>query len=205
MQGYLRINLKDILKIKDTEQVKDFLSNFSCPRNADVEDFIQNKAINFSLQGLAAVWIVFTSYREEYVPVWYFALSNKYFHIDTDKLSSKYRRQIRKFGNFDSEINKYIVNAPLIGQLGKNYTNDYGKLITGNELLDMACNTVKEAQWLIGGRLVYLECEDIPSLIKFYTQNGFYNFGRRKLDRDEKDKLKGNYLIQFFKSLRDDD
>lgn len=69
----------------------------------------------------------------------------------------------------------------------------------------MACNTVKEAQWLIGGRLVYLECEDIPSLIKFYTQNGFYNFGRRKLDRDEKDKLKGNYLIQFFKSLRDDD
>lgn len=69
MQGYLRINLKDILKIKDTEQVKDFLSNFSCPRNADVEDFIQNKAINFSLQGLAAVWIVFTSYREEYVPV----------------------------------------------------------------------------------------------------------------------------------------
>ena len=104
----------------------------------------------------------------------------------------------------DNAINKYIVSAPLIGQLGKNYTNDYNALITGDELLNIACDTVKEAQRLIGGRLVYLECENIPSLINFYQRNGFFNFGRRKLDREENDTLKGDYLLQFFKSLRDD-
>ncbi|MBQ9486784.1 MAG: hypothetical protein IJU91_03145, partial [Selenomonadaceae bacterium] len=195
----------DILRQKGQEKTREFLSKFSCPLNADVEDFIRNKAITFALQGLAAVWIVFASYKEKYVPVGYFALANKHFHIDTDKMNSKNRRQIQKFGTFDIGINKYIVSAPLIGQLGKNYHNDYNSLITGDELLDIACTTVKEAHWRIGGRLVYLECENIPSLINFYQRNGFFNFGRRNLDRAEKDKLKGDYLIQFFKSLRDEE
>ncbi len=204
MHGYPQVNLKDILKNEDLEKTKEFLSKFSCPLNKDVEDFIQNKAITFALQGLAAVWIVFASYRENYVPVGYFALANKHFHIDTDKINSKYRKQIKKFGTLDNALNKYILSAPLIGQLGKNYTNDYNKLITGDELLNVACATVKEAQRLIGGRLVYLECENSLSLINFYKRNGFFNFGRRKLDREEQDKLKGDYLLQFFKSLRDD-
>lgn len=174
MHGYPQVNLKDILKQEGEEKTRGFLQNFSCPFNADVEDFIRNKSITFTLQGLAAVWIVFASYRENYVPAGYFALANKHFHIDTDKLNSKYRRQIKKFGTFDSGINKYIVSAPLIGQLGKNYTNNYNTLITGDELLSIACATVKEAQRLIGGRLVYLECENIPSLIHFYQRNGFF-------------------------------
>lgn len=201
MQGYPQINLKDLIETLGRKQIEERLKLFSCPLNADVEDFIQNKAVNFALQDLASVWIVTASYKENWVPVGYFALANKHFHIKPDKLSNRYRREINKFGTLDSRINKYIVSAPLIGQLGKNYRNGYDKLITGDELLGMACDNVRAAQKLIGGRLVYLECEDIPSLVKFYERNGFFQFDKRELDRDEKDKQKGDYLIQMFKSL----
>ena len=203
MHGYPKVNLNDMLKNSDEPSVSEFLQKFCCPYNLDVEDFIRNKAITFSLQGLASVWLVFASFRDEYVPVGYFALANKHFHISLDKLSKSLRKRIQKFATLDKELGKYIVAAPLIGQLGKNYRNDYNKLITGDELLQIACDTVRDAQRLLGGKLVYLECENVPALINFYERNGFYNFGRRNLDRDEKEKLRGDYLIQFFKYLKD--
>jgi hypothetical protein len=43
----------------------------------------------------------------------------------------------------------------------------------------IACDKVKEAQDIIGGRAVFLECEDVPKLTDFYIDNGFVPFGRR--------------------------
>ena len=53
----------------------------------------------------------------------------------------------------------------------------------------------------LGGRFVYLECEDKPKLIDFYAENGFCEFDRRPLDRDETD-LSGDYLVQMLKYLK---
>ena len=47
MEGFQKINLLDVLKDADENYVKEALENFSCPYNADVEDFIRNKAIGF--------------------------------------------------------------------------------------------------------------------------------------------------------------
>ena len=52
----------------------------------------------------------------------------------------------------------------------------------------------------VGGRFVYLECEEKEKLIKFYENNHFKLFGKRKLDRDETD-IKGEYLLQYFAML----
>ena len=81
MEGFQKINLLDVLKDTDANFVKSSLQNFSCPLNADVEDFIRNKAIEFSRQRLASVWLVLASYRNEWVTVGYFALAQKYTHI----------------------------------------------------------------------------------------------------------------------------
>ena len=53
MQGYPQINLKDLIEKFGRKQMEERLKLFSCPLNADVEDFIQNKAVNFALQDLA--------------------------------------------------------------------------------------------------------------------------------------------------------
>ena len=57
-------------------------------------------------------------------------------------------------------------------------------------------------QEIVGGKIVYLECEDKPRLIDFYSENGFVNFGKRMLDRDETDTLSGEYLIQMLKYMK---
>lgn len=90
---------------------------------------------------------------------------------------------------------------PLIGQLGKNYYNEYNKLISGDVLLKMACDKIREAQEILGGRFVYLECEDKDKLKEFYEDNGFVCFGKRNLEKDERDKNSGEYLLQMMCDL----
>ena len=88
----------------------------------------------------------------------------------------------------------------MIGQLGKNYANGYNNLITGEELLKLALDKVQEMQHIVGGKIVYLECEKKEQLIEFYSQNGFVNFGTRTLDRDETN-LTGEELVQMLKYM----
>jgi len=89
----------------------------------------------------------------------------------------------------------------LIAQLGKNYADGCDKLIKGADLLQMACDEVRTAQRIIGGKMVYLECEDTPKLIDFYTSNGFREFSRRPLDKDEEDSFNAKHLVQMLKYL----
>ena len=95
----------------------------------------------------------------------------------------------------------YHLSAPLIAQLGKNYANGMDQLITGDELLKIACDEIRRVQYVLGGRFVYLECEDKPCLTDFYGRNGFCEFDRRSLDPDETD-IEGEYLVQMLKYLK---
>ena len=204
MSGYIGINLRDILRDEALGEsaAKSILSSFSCPLNPDVEYFLKNVAIEFSKQSIASTYLIMASYKEEYVLAGYFTLANKIFCIDKASLPNrKWKSRMAKFGQFDKEIQRYTISAPLIGQLGKNFTNSYNKLITGDELLKLALDKVREMQNIVGGKIVYLECEDKEPLLEFYIQNGFVNFGTRSLDKDETDKLSGDYLIQMLKYL----
>lgn len=204
MSGYIGINLRDILRdeLLGESAAKGILSSFSCPLNPDVEHFLKHTAIEFTKQSISSTYLIMASYKDEYVLVGYFTLANKIFCVDKDCLPNrKWRSRMAKFGQFDQAIQRYTISAPLIGQLGKNYSNSYDKLITGDELLKLALNKVREMQNIVGGKIVYLECEDKTALIEFYSRNGFVNFGTRKLDRDETDKLSGESLVQMLKYL----
>ena len=48
---------------------------------------------------------------------------------------------------------------------------------------------------------VYLECEDKSKLKEFYESNGFICFGKRNLEKDERDRNNGDYLLQMVKDL----
>lgn len=91
--------------------------------------------------------------------------------------------------------------TPLIAQLGKNYRNGYNELITGDELLQIACQKVQRTQLELGGKFVYLECEDKQVLKRFYQRNGFCIFDSRRLDADERH-LDGECLLQLIKYLK---
>lgn len=200
MRGYKVANLKIMLEELGEERTIELLSNFSCPLNEDVEVFLRKKALEFARQGFSQTHLVLASYKGEPEIVGYFTLANKYITVSNDKISSRLKRRINKFATFDRAIRCYCLSAPLIAQLGKNYADGLNKLITGDELLKMACDKIARIQFDLGGKFVYLECEDKPKLIDFYTSNGFCAFDRRTLDPDETG-IDGEYLVQMLKYI----
>ena len=204
MTGYRLVNLIDLIEEYGEDEVKRILSDFSCPLNPDVEYFLREKAVSFSKMDLSITHLVYASYKGAPVLVGYFALAYKNIVIPREFVGSSgstLRRRVNRFARFDPSIGAYIMAAPLIGQLGKNYANGYNKLITGDELLNAACQKILRVQHDVGGRFAYLECEDNAKLLSFYEENGFIAFNERPLDRDETDIINGKYLIQMIKYI----
>lgn len=81
MTGYKKIVLRDMIEQLGEDKVKDILSNFSCPQNPDVENFIRHKAIEFSKQNIATTHLIFTSVKNEIRLIGYFTLTIKNFYI----------------------------------------------------------------------------------------------------------------------------
>ena len=202
MDGFVEINLRTYIDAVGDSEAKNQLASFLCPMNADVQEFLRIRAFEFSKQGITQTHLVFASYQNEPVLVGYYSLTNKVITVKKSTLSATSAKRIAKFGTFNEQSHCYIVPAPLIAQIGKNYANGYYKLISGDVLLSLACAKVKQVQLDVGGKIVYLECEDHPKLLEFYARNGFCNFGKRLLDKDERDLLSGEYLIQMMKYLR---
>lgn len=205
MTGYKLVNLKMMVNVLGEKKVRDILSLFSCPQNPDVEDFLHRKAIEFSKHGWSQTHLVFASYKGTPVLVGYFALANKQIVVSDDNrhpLGKELKKRIREFSTYDPRVRSHYLSAPLLAQLGKNFTNGYNELITGDELLKLACDKIQEVQFVLGGRFAYVECEDKPKLIQFYKRNGFIEFDRRNLDRDEVGTLDGEYLIQLLRKFK---
>lgn len=203
MMGFMQVSLQDMIKElgNERETVKGIVSEFSCPLNADVEHFFRSTAITFAEQGIANTYLVFASYKDKPVLVGYYTLCMKTIRIAKKSVSSNLRRRLNKFAAANPDTGAMYIVSPLIAQLGKNFTNDYNKLITGDELLELALNRVREIQRICGGKTVYLECEDKPKLLDFYESNGFVTFNKRMLEKDEADVMNGQYLMQLLRYL----
>ena len=202
MAGYSILSLSDIIDEKGEDFCREILSFFSCSPNPDVEKFLTKRAaIDFAKQSIAQTFLVYASYKGKNELCGYFTIANKYIVVGNHSVSKTTARRLRKFSMPNISDDNLVIMAPLIAQLGKNYTNDYRKLITGDELLKMAIDKVSAAQRIIGGKVVYVECEDIDILKKFYQDNGFVIFGKRRLDKDERGEMNGSHLIQLLKYL----
>jgi hypothetical protein len=200
MTGYQIANLDYFLETIGEDKLNAILADYSCPLNEDVEHFLKHSAAPFSRQGLAKTHLIFASYKDAWVLVGYFALAMKTFHIKHAKsLSSKLRSRMRRFARIIDETGAYEIAAPLIAQLGKNFANGYDKLITGDELLKLACDKVAGIHSAMGGKIAYLECEDKQPLLDFYERNGFVAFDKRPLDKADRDMFKSDHLVQMLK------
>ena len=203
MTGYKIIALGEMIEVLEEDRIKEILSSFSCPPSLDVEHFLHKSALINERQGISRTFLVYASYKAKQVLIGYFAIASKSFaikHTLNGKLISKtMKKRIQRFGTYIAETKTYTIPAPLLGQLGKNFRNGYNNLITGDELLALACSKIQEGQRVLGGRFIYLECEDNPNLTEFYERNGFFAFAHRPLDRDERSDFSGDYLVQMLK------
>ena len=206
MKGYAVVTIEVLFEALGEERFNNLLSDFSCPDNQDVLFFLQKHAPQTSRVGFSQTHIVLAQYRGEPVIAGYYTLTQKALVVkDQAKLSNNLKRRLNKFARTNHELGQREIIAPLIAQLGKNATYKHAKLITGDDLLELAIDAVREMIRIAGGRAVYLECEDNAFLIDFYKRNGFQVFGERALDADERHLIPGEKLLQMIRFFRSSD
>ena len=159
------------------ERLYDLLSDFSCPKNPDVEYFLLHNAIKFTQKDQSITYLVFDS--EDASLVGYYSLTIKPISIQASNISNTMAKKLSRVSILDTETQCYTTAAYLIAQLGKNYSLPKEKRIPGNILLGFALNTVSALKYSIGGIMEFLECEDNEFLLNFYTQHNFKPFDTR--------------------------
>ena len=167
------INLLDVIDGAGEDAARSILASYSCPLNQDVESFVQSRAIEFAKQGIAQTHLVYLTIDGQPYLVGFFALANKVLVVKESEVSRSVFKRVRRFGLYDACSRTVSIAMPLIAQFGKNYTEGHDLLISGNDLLEVACKTVSAIQRDLSGKLLYLECDNKPALIGFYEGNGF--------------------------------
>ena len=194
MNAYTTVNILDMINVIGEDRVNQILSDFSCPKNDEIENFIKKNAIDFAKRKMSITHLVMD---ENGKLAAIFALTHKAVKIKDEILSSTLRKRIKRYAQLDEDTSSYMVSAFLIAQFGKNYEEREGESVNGNSLMDDAMDILAAVQHDVGGGVVYLECEDKPQLLSFYqNDNNFFRvFGERY---SEVDQTKYIQLLRFF-------
>jgi hypothetical protein len=172
------------------DTVSEVISAFACSYDSDIVSFIREKAILFDRKGKSKTHLILDQDKLEngqIVIVAYFALAIHLLRIPEGTSATQVKRLD---GLYSKRSGEPITEIPsfLIGQLAKD--DKYSSAISGTLLLDYALSVISAAEERVGGRVVYIECRDIPELIEFYENNGF-----KLLRRDPDDELIQMYCI----------
>lgn len=187
-------NILDLIDENGEEAIMRYLSAFRCPPNAEIENFIKDRAIDFARRKLSITYIV--SDDRDGRLLGYFALTHKAISVREEGLSRSARRRWERFAKFDRDTGTYMASAFLLAQFGKNYGVDGGRRISGADLMMRVNDTLTDIQRRIGGGIVYLECEDEPKLTAFYEDEAkFKRYSTRRSIEDEVEYLQ---YIRFF-------
>lgn len=182
-KDFIAVNIRSYLEDDQNQKIgenelKNILSDFSSPKNKDVEDFLKNKAVDFANKHQSVTYLVYSKDTVEMVG--YFTITMKPVTIKANGLSKTARKRLDRISRYDEKTDTYVVSAYLIAQFGKNYGDTVTDPISGIDLMDCTMDTLREIQYQLGGLLVYLECENQEKLLDFYqNQNGFRLFGER--------------------------
>ncbi len=172
---YLVINIRRYLNSDNPKlgesRLLQVLSGFSCLRNPDVERFLKKSSVEFTKKNQSVTYLVFDI--SSMVLVGYFTLALKPLTVRGETVSNTVKKKLLRVSEWDEKSDTYTMSAYLIAQLGKNFTNGADKKITGEELLALAWDKIKEIQYLGGGVVTFLEAENEEKLLSFYRDNRF--------------------------------
>ena len=190
---YRIINIRQYIGNENPELGEDellqILSEFSCPLNPDVERFLKHSSIEFAKKNQSVTYLVFSAIGGSLLG--YFTLALKPLTVRGETVSNTVKRKLLRISELDQKSDTYTMSAYLIAQLGKNYSENDGKMITGAELLELAWDKIKTAQYMFGGMVTFLEAENEKKLLSFYRNNRFSQFDTRQTvsDTDESHEL----------------
>lgn len=170
---YRTISLYDLQRQNiGKDVIKNILSDFYCPLNSDVEDFVHKKAYDFERVGLSRTYLIYAYPRkDEPVLVAIYSLGQSNVVVSED-LNSNMKRKV--FGS-SYPIGRNVKTL-LIGQLSKNYKNGNDQYITGDILMGLIFERIKEIHMLFPSVVTHIDCKNIPELKRYYERFGFMLF-----------------------------
>ena len=194
---YQVISISDYSRSIGENNVDIVLQTFDCGLNLEVQNFLLRKAMQAEKLKSAITYLVFDAQTTDLVG--YFTLVLKSFSILRDKLSSNNRKLISRFAELNERSGEYTTALYLIAQIGKNYAIEESQRITGGALLNLAIEKLRDAQKIIGGKLVLVEREvERTKLHDFYKANGFKSWNSRY---DKNDKIQYDQMIRVIESV----
>ena len=197
---YRIINIRRYIGNENPELGEDellqILSEFSCPMNPDVERFLKHSSIEFTKKNQSVTYLVFSVADGKLLG--YFTLALKPLTVRGETVSNTVKRKLLRVSELDKKSDTYTMSAYLIAQLGKNYSENDGKMITGAELLELAWDKIKATQYMFGGMVTFLEAENEEKLLSFYRDNRFSQFDTRQTTSDTEE---SHELVQLLRLL----
>ena len=178
------------------DDLESVLSGFSCGKNADVERFLKEQAVNFAKKHQSVTYLVFGN--EDAALLGYFSITIKPITVSAAPFSNSMRRKLARVASFNDAEETYNLAAYLIAQIGKNDADGTDGRISGDELLDLAMEQIYRMQYIAGGMVVFLEAVDHPKVVAFYERNRFYQFSVRQVQDGSSEPMK---LIQMLRIL----
>lgn len=199
--NYTIINIREYLALGTDEDVGEpalvrLLSDFSCPKNPDVEYFLKKNAIEFTKKNQSVTYLVFSN--DEGALIGYFSIALKPLTVKGNTVSNTVKRKLLRISELDENSQTYTMSAYLIAQLGKNFTNNQNNGITGAELLELAWAVIEDMQYMGGGMVVFLEATNNVKLLKYYNDNRFSQFDTRQTTSKNQE---SHELVQLLRLL----
>ena len=184
MDEFYLLNLYEVVGNTELESLASrLIHGFSCPRNAEIDNFLKFKAFDFARKKCSISYLVLDKEKRL---LGYFTLPHKNLYVNAEQLSQTRKRRLRTLAGPDDGSGLFNLSAFLIAQLGRNFAIPSNEGIKGDELLSMAIDKLLEAQRIVGGGVVFLECEDEEKLLTFYQRepNCFIPIGQRIAQSD---------------------
>lgn len=146
MDRFSYINIREYLVQNSSDGIGEAdlqtaISDFSCPRNPDVEHFLKKNSIEFTKKNQSVTYLVMSNEDGEIVG--YFTIALKPITISADAISNTVKKKLQRISKLDEGTGTYTASAFLIAQLGKNFTRQLNERISGEELLDVGMDSRK--------------------------------------------------------------
>jgi hypothetical protein len=168
------ISLKSIFR-KAESRVLEFLKTFTCKKNEEVEEFLHNpdRAIRFQKESISRTYFIIDSSNDIKI-VAYFSLAMKSIIIKEHYPISQTKRRRMNMRMVDKENNFEVCSTYLIGQIGRSdqFTREDIDL---QGILNYIFGVINKARELVGGRIILVEVDKEPKLIKRYEEHNFEN------------------------------
>jgi hypothetical protein len=188
--------LSDIMRdlSGDFSKLVVLLKRFVCKQDKDIQNFLRCDAIRYEITGKSRTYLFIDAADPNGHILGYFTLS-----INSITFSKRIDNKVKRILDYEADrkqfkyMKKPFVPAILLALFGKD-TDKYDQFLSQiknkakRRLSDISMPIVfdlaKKAKAIIGGQVIYLDCEKDKKLIKFYENFNFTHFRNNEYDKN---------------------